>query len=103
MTTPRNLLTAWSDALVGALSAAGVREIVASPGSRSTPFLLAAARHDDLRVHMIVDERAAAFFALGIARATGRPPCLLCTSGTAPAHYYPAVIEASEASLRWWC
>lgn len=99
MSAPRNLLTAWSDALVRALWAAGVREIVASPGSRSTPFLLAAARHDGLRVHMIVDERSAAFFALGLARTTGRPPCLLCTSGTAPAHYYPAVIEASEASL----
>lgn len=99
MTAPANLLTVWADALCGALAAAGVRDVVASPGSRSTPFLLAAARHDDLQIHMLVDERAAGFFALGIARATGRPPLLLCTSGTAPAHYYPAVIEASEASL----
>ncbi len=99
MTAPANLLTVWADALCGALAAAGVRDVIASPGSRSTPFLLAAARQDALQIHMILDERAAAFFALGIARATGRPPLLLCTSGTAPAHYYPAVIEASEASL----
>lgn len=82
-----------------ALSDAGVREVVASPGSRSTPFLLAAHREPRLRVRMVIDERAAAFFALGLARAGGPPPLLLCTSGTAPAHYYPAVIEASEASV----
>lgn len=96
---PENLLTVWADALLDALARAGVRDVVVSPGSRSTPFLLAAARRDDLRLHPVLDERAASFFALGLARVTGRPPLLLCTSGTAPAHYYPAVIEASEASL----
>lgn len=99
MSAPANLLTAWADALLGALAATGIRDVVASPGSRSTPFLLAAARHEDLHIHTVVDERSAGFFALGLARATGRPPLLLCTSGTAPAHYYPAVIEASESSL----
>lgn len=96
---PANLLTAWADALLSALADAAIRDVIASPGSRSTPFLLAAAREPRLRVHSVVDERAAAFFALGKARVTGRPPLLLCTSGSAPAHYYPAVIEASEAAL----
>lgn len=96
---PENLLTVWADALLGALAQAGVRDVVVSPGSRSTPFLLAAARRDDLTLHPVIDERAASFYALGLARVTGAPPLLLCTSGTAPAHYYPAVIEASEAAL----
>lgn len=96
---PENLLTVWADLLLEVLAGAGIRDVVASPGSRSAPFVLAAARRDDLTIHPVIDERAAGFFALGIARATGVPPLLLCTSGTAPAHYYPAVIEASEASL----
>ena len=97
--TPNNLLTVWSELLLDALACAGVRHVVASPGSRSTPFLLAAARDERLTVHSVVDERAAAFFALGLARVEARPPLLLCTSGTAPAHYFPALIEASEAEL----
>ena len=59
--------------------------------------MLAAACEPRLRCHDIVDERSAAFFALGIARATGTPPLLLCTSGTAGAHYFPAVVEAGQA------
>ncbi len=96
---PQNLLTCWSTLLARALFESGVREVVLSPGSRSTPFALALARTEGLRVHAVIDERAAAFCALGIARASGRAPLLLCTSGTAPAHYLPAVIEASESAL----
>lgn len=95
---PANLLTVWAELLLDTL-AEHARDVVISPGSRSTPFALAAARHPALRTHVILDERAAAFYALGLARVTGRPPVLLCTSGTAPAHYYPAVIEASESGL----
>ncbi len=96
---PENLLTVWADALLGALADAGVRDVIASPGSRSTPFLLAALAEPRLTVTSILDERAAAFYALGLARTRPHPPLLLCTSGSAPAHYYPAVIEASEATL----
>lgn len=73
--------------------------VVVSPGSRSTPLVVALARTDALDVLDVVDERSAAFTALGHARATGRPAFVVCTSGTAPAHWYPAVLEASEAQL----
>ncbi|MBC7171648.1 MAG: 2-succinyl-5-enolpyruvyl-6-hydroxy-3-cyclohexene-1-carboxylic-acid synthase [Polyangiaceae bacterium] len=89
----------WAEQLFAALHAAGIREVVLSPGSRSTPFVMAALAHPGLRVHDIVDERVAGFFALGIGRATGRPAVLLCTSGTAAAHYYPAVVEAGAAFI----
>jgi len=96
---PENLLTAWSTLLVDSLAAAGVRDVIASPGSRSTPFLLAALANPRVRVVDVIDERAAAFFALGQARVTGVPSVLLCTSGSAAAHYLPAVIEADQAGV----
>jgi 2-succinyl-5-enolpyruvyl-6-hydroxy-3-cyclohexene-1-carboxylate synthase len=92
-----NLHIAWARLLFGALAAAGVTDVVLSPGSRSTPLAIAAATDPALRLHVIVDERSAAFFALGQARVTGRPSVLVCTSGTAGAHYLPAVIEACQA------
>jgi 2-succinyl-5-enolpyruvyl-6-hydroxy-3-cyclohexene-1-carboxylate synthase len=79
--------------------ASGVRDLVVSPGSRSTPLVLAALGIPELRLHDIVDERSAGFFALGLARATGLPSALLCTSGSAGAHYFPAVLEAEAAHL----
>ncbi len=87
--------------LVGALMRAGVRRAVTSPGSRSTPLVLAAldAAAAGLDVASVIDERAAGFFALGQARATGVPTVLICTSGTAPAHYLPAMMEAREAGV----
>ncbi|MBO6939279.1 MAG: 2-succinyl-5-enolpyruvyl-6-hydroxy-3-cyclohexene-1-carboxylic-acid synthase [Deltaproteobacteria bacterium] len=90
--------TAFTDAFVGGLASGGVRDLVVSPGSRSTALLLAA-RRAGLRLHPIHDERAAGFFALGLARTTGAPPALLCTSGTAAAHYLPAIMEASATGL----
>jgi 2-succinyl-5-enolpyruvyl-6-hydroxy-3-cyclohexene-1-carboxylate synthase len=90
-----NLLTQWSRLLLASLADAGVRDVVLSPGSRSTPFMVAAASEPRLRCHDSIDERAASFFALGQARVTGRPSVLICTSGTAAAHYLPAVMEAS--------
>ncbi|MDZ5810936.1 2-succinyl-5-enolpyruvyl-6-hydroxy-3-cyclohexene-1-carboxylic-acid synthase [Halorubrum sp. AD140] len=98
MTAPnRNAL--WGQALVDELVAAGVDAVVVSPGSRSTPLTMAAARRDDLRVFSQLDERSAAYFALGRARRTGRVTPLICTSGTAAANYHPAVMEASEARV----
>lgn len=87
--------------LVGALMQAGVRRAVTSPGSRSTPLVLAAldAAAAGLDAASVIDERAAGFFALGQARATGMPTVLICTSGTAPAHYLPALMEAREAGV----
>ncbi|PSL50518.1 2-succinyl-5-enolpyruvyl-6-hydroxy-3-cyclohexene-1-carboxylate synthase [Salsuginibacillus halophilus] len=77
----------------------GVREVVISPGSRSTPLSLLAREHPGINVHVHFDERAAAFVALGISKATQTPAALICTSGTAAANYYPAVIEAKQSRV----
>lgn len=77
-----------------ALCAAGVEHVVISPGSRSTPLAIGASRTAGLRSWISLDERAASFFALGVAQATRRPAALVCTSGTAAANYLPAIVEA---------
>ena len=91
------LSQAWARALIDELCAAGASEAVVCPGSRSTPLALACAAEPRLKVRSIVDERSGAFFALGAAKATGRPALVVATSGTAGAHFYPALLEA-EAS-----
>lgn len=73
---------------------AGVTDAVVAPGSRSTPLVLAIAHDGRLRVHVHVDERSAAFTALGLGRATGRPAVVVTTSGTAAVELHPAVVEA---------
>jgi 2-succinyl-5-enolpyruvyl-6-hydroxy-3-cyclohexene-1-carboxylate synthase len=92
-----NLHIAWSELFARALAKSGVRDVVISPGSRSTPLVLGLCRVPSLSLHSVIDERSAGFFALGIARLTGAPVAVLCTSGTAAAHYLPAVMEASLA------
>lgn len=84
----------WAAAFIEALATAGVRHVCVSPGSRSAPLTLAVAGQPGLTTSVHVDERSAAFFALGYGRASGRPAALVCTSGTAAANYLPAVIEA---------
>lgn len=78
---------------------AGVQAAVISPGSRSTPLAYAFAASDDIQTYMQVDERSAAYFAVGMAKASGKPVVLLCTSGTAASNYHPAITEAFYARL----
>lgn len=99
MGTVADLQSEWARLVVHSFVEAGVRDAVISPGSRSTPFTVAALEQAGLRCVSALDERSAAHYALGQARATGRPSLILCTSGSAPANYFPAVIEASEAGL----
>jgi 2-succinyl-5-enolpyruvyl-6-hydroxy-3-cyclohexene-1-carboxylate synthase len=94
-----NANTALASAFAEELARGGLRHAVVSPGSRSTPLAVALWRQPEIEVTVIVDERSAGFFALGAAQASGDPVALLCTSGTAVAHYHPAVFEADESGL----
>lgn len=85
--------------LFDVLEANGVKDVVCSPGSRNAPLLIAAAARDGLRKHVVVDERSAAFMALGMAMVSRRAVALICTSGTALLNYAPAVAEAFYQSL----
>ena len=96
---PTNGNTALASAFVEELARGGLRHAVVSPGSRSTPLALALWRQPEIEVTVIVDERSAAFFALGAAQATQVPVAMLCTSGTAAANYHPAICEADESAL----
>lgn len=86
----------WAQLLVEELTRCGCRYFVISPGSRSTPLVVAAARHPAVTARVAVEERGAAFHAVGYGRAVGRPAVLVCTSGTALANYLPAVVEAAQ-------
>ena len=76
----------------------GLRDVVVSPGSRSTPLAMVA-HAAPLNLYVDIDERGAAFFALGLAKASGRPVAIIATSGTAVANYLPAVMEAQSSRL----
>ncbi len=90
---------AFARALIAEFQSAGVEIVVLCPGSRSTPLALAVVGQGGLRYSVHVDERSAAFHALGHAKASGRPAALVCTSGTAGANFLPAIAEASHARV----
>jgi 2-succinyl-5-enolpyruvyl-6-hydroxy-3-cyclohexene-1-carboxylate synthase len=94
-----NANTALASAFAEELARCGLRHAVLSPGSRSTPLALALWRQPEVETTVIVDERSAAFFALGAAQASGIPVAILCTSGTAAANYHPAVCEADHSAV----
>ncbi|MGE5131822.1 MAG: 2-succinyl-5-enolpyruvyl-6-hydroxy-3-cyclohexene-1-carboxylic-acid synthase [Gemmatimonadota bacterium] len=95
-----NPATAFAATVVDELIRCGLTEAVLAPGSRSAPLALALwERAGDLRLHVRLDERSAAFLALGLAKASGRPAAVVCTSGTAAAHFHAAVIEADESAV----
>jgi 2-succinyl-5-enolpyruvyl-6-hydroxy-3-cyclohexene-1-carboxylate synthase len=95
----RNTNSVWASILVETLQRLGLTTAVICPGSRSTPLAVAFAQNEKIEAIPILDERSAAFFALGIAKQSGLPVAAVCTSGTAGANFYPAVIEARESRV----
>ncbi|MDJ0498183.1 MAG: 2-succinyl-5-enolpyruvyl-6-hydroxy-3-cyclohexene-1-carboxylic-acid synthase, partial [Acidimicrobiia bacterium] len=96
MTSP-NLV--FCHGLAAALADLGVEHACVSPGSRNTPLIAGFAAESRIRKWPILDERSAGFFGIGLARATGRPVALICTSGSAAAEYHPAVVEARQSDV----
>lgn len=95
----RNINTLWTSVMVETLSRLGLTTAVICPGSRSTSLTVALVRHPHIKTIPILDERSAAFFALGCAKRLRQPVAIVCTSGTAGANFYPAVIEAQESHV----
>jgi 2-succinyl-5-enolpyruvyl-6-hydroxy-3-cyclohexene-1-carboxylate synthase len=96
-----NPSTLLARVIVRQIVEAGITDVVISPGSRNAPLSIAfhqASVKGLIKLHVRIDERTAAFFALGIAKASGRPVPIVCTSGTAVANYHPAVLEASHTN-----
>ncbi len=97
-----NPSTELAACLVDELLRCGLREVVLAPGSRSAPLAMEFFRRaelGDVRLHVRIDERSAAFLALGLAKVGGVPAAIVCTSGTATAHFHAAVIEADESCV----
>ena len=92
-------MTSYLRHLIAGLKQGGVRQVVISPGSRSTPLALLVKRESDLQYFVAVDERSAGFLALGLAKSSQQPVALLCTSGTAAANFYPAICEAEASNV----
>ncbi|MEG4106347.1 2-succinyl-5-enolpyruvyl-6-hydroxy-3-cyclohexene-1-carboxylic-acid synthase [Microcoleus sp. S13_C5] len=95
----RNTNTVWASVLAETLQWLGLTTAVICPGSRSAPLTIAFAQNKKIETIPILDERSASFFALGIAKKSSLPTALICTSGTAAANFYPAIIEARESRI----
>ena len=93
----RNIL--WTETFVSELVSAGIKYVCISPGSRNTPLTLAFANNKRIKQFVLVDERSCSFFALGLAKSSNSPVALVCTSGTATAEFYPAIIEAYQQRI----
>ncbi len=95
-----NPSTLYANTFIDALIAAGLKRAVVAPGSRHTPLVLGLARHRrDIALYSLLDERSAAFFALGLALASNEPAAVVCTSGSAAANFFPAIIEARQSRV----
>ena len=97
-----NQATQLARVIIRQILEAGITDAVISPGSRNAPLslaLIAAEKRGLIKLHIRIDERTAAFYALGLAKASGRPAPVICTSGTAVANYHPAVLEASHSNI----
>lgn len=94
-----NRNTLYATIFVEELARSGLKAVCAAPGSRHTPLMLAFAKHPDIKVYSHLDERSASFFALGLALASDEPVALICTSGSAGANMYPAIIEAHQSRV----
>ncbi len=93
--------TTLARVIVRQIVQAGITDAVLAPGSRNAPLSIAFYQAEQaglIRLHVKIDERGAAFFALGLTKATGRPVPVICTSGTAVANFHPAVLEASHSN-----
>lgn len=103
MSLPTELFTnasmLWGGLIAESFARLGGEHGVLSPGSRSAPLTLGFARHPQLSKHVLLDERSAGFFALGLAKRTGKPVALIGTSGTAVVNFMPAIVEASESGV----
>jgi len=95
----RNTNTLWASIITETLKRLGLTTTIICPGSRSTPLTITFAQEKQIETIPVLDERSAAFFALGIAKKTNSPVALICTSGTAGANFYPAIIEAKESRI----
>lgn len=96
---PENAAYLYVGAFVDELARAGLRHVCLCPGSRSAPLALRLAEHPALKLWMHLDERSAAFFALGLAKAQRQPVALVCSSGTAAVNFMPAIVEAHAARV----
>src|SRR5690625_5130173 len=92
-------MTRYTANFIDELVCSGLRHVVISPGSRSTPLAMLCTEHKQINEWVLIDERSAAYFALGMAKKTKMPVAIVCTSGTAAANYLPAIVEAYYARV----